>query len=276
MASLQMLNADDVLLIHTHLTREFAESNDPISPPGVKSIDLLESAVFRQHTGSGNTLKYPTPVQNAASLTYGICCNHAFHNGNKRTALVAMLVHLDRNRLVVKPGTSHSDLFELILAVAQHSLGQPKPDPRKKRVKTLRLSDDDEVKEIADWIQRRFRPIVRGEKPISYTRLRQILNSRGFSVESQRGNSVEIVRYVDEQRGFLWKKRTERVRKHVLFIPVSGDSSRVPMKTIKKVREVCALREEDGVDTEAFYNEEAVIDAIINQYRTLLRRLARR
>jgi death-on-curing protein len=238
-------------------------------------MNLLQSAVFRQHTGVGNTLKYPGAVENAASLTYGICCNHPFHNGNKRAALVAMLVHLDRNRLVVRPGTSHSDLFDLILAVAQHSLGQPKPDPRKKRTRIIRLSDDEEVREIAVWIKNRFRPIVRGEKPISYYRLRQILQTRGFHIESQRGNSVEIVRYIDVERGFF-KKRIERVRKHVLFIAVGGDSSRVPMKTIKKVREVCKLREEDGVDTSAFYNDEAVIDVIINEYRTLLRKLARR
>lgn len=143
-------------------------------------MNLLESAVFRQHTGSGNVMKYRTPAENAATLTYGICSNHAFHNGNKRTALVAMLVHLDKNRYVVKPGTSHTDLFELVRAIANHSLGQPRSDPRKRRPTVVKVSDDEEVAEITKWIDKRFRSIVRGEKPISFSRLRQILNARGF------------------------------------------------------------------------------------------------
>ena len=184
-----------------------------------------------------------------------------------------MLVHLDRNRLIVRPGTSHRDLFDLFLSIASHTVGQP---PRSRRGQTPRLTADEEVDEIAKWIGKRFRPLIRGERPITYARLRRILEARGYDVEPQKGNSAEIVKYVDEERGFLWKRRIERVRKHILHIPVSNDSARVPVRAIKKVREVCSLREQDGVDTEAFYDEEVVIDAIINEYRTLLRRLARR
>ena len=31
---------------------------------------------------------------------FGICCDHPFHNGNTRTALVTMLVHLDNNQQI--------------------------------------------------------------------------------------------------------------------------------------------------------------------------------
>ena len=95
---LQTLTTADLTTIHERLVEDFASTRDPISPPGVRSIALLEPAVGRQHTGLGETLKYPRPIENAATLAYGICCHHAFHNGNKRTALVAMLVHLDRNK----------------------------------------------------------------------------------------------------------------------------------------------------------------------------------
>jgi len=74
---------------------DFAGTGDPIAPPGVRSMTLLESAVSRQHTALGGRLKYADPVSSAATLLYGICSDHPFHNGNKRTALVAMLVHLD-------------------------------------------------------------------------------------------------------------------------------------------------------------------------------------
>ena len=82
---IETLSSHDVLSIHEVLTADFAAAADPISPSGVKSMELLESAVGRQHAGFHDRLKYDTPVSNAAALTYGICLNHPFHNGNKRT-----------------------------------------------------------------------------------------------------------------------------------------------------------------------------------------------
>ena len=95
---LKTLNVEEVLRIHDILVEDFLASNDPISPAGVRSEQLLESAVSRQWTGLGQILKYPTPVESAATLLYGICGDHPFHNGNKRTALVSMLAHLDKNK----------------------------------------------------------------------------------------------------------------------------------------------------------------------------------
>jgi hypothetical protein len=41
-----MLTADDVAQVHERLTFDFSLSPDPISPPGIRSVDLLESAVI--------------------------------------------------------------------------------------------------------------------------------------------------------------------------------------------------------------------------------------
>src|SRR5258708_5585031 len=98
---LSILTCDDVLQIHEALCADFAESGDPIAPNGVKSQPLLESAVGRQDTGAWRTRKHPDAIANAATLTYGLCNDHPFHNGNKRTALVSMLAHLDRNHLTL-------------------------------------------------------------------------------------------------------------------------------------------------------------------------------
>src|SRR4030095_6384084 len=93
------LSTTEVRGIYYVVVRDFAESGDPVSPIGVKCSNTLESTVARQNTGYGEYQKYGTALLSAATLTYGICCNHPFHNGNKRTALVSMLCHLDRNNL---------------------------------------------------------------------------------------------------------------------------------------------------------------------------------
>ncbi|MEQ1694067.1 MAG: type II toxin-antitoxin system death-on-curing family toxin [Gemmatimonas sp.] len=123
------LTASDVLAIHETLAADFAAAADPISPAGIKSHDLLESAVSRQFTGYDSRLKYNTPTSNAASLTFGICCNHPFHNGNKRTALVSLLCHLDRNDLAIDHTTTHDDLYAFMLKVASHGFSEKSAKP---------------------------------------------------------------------------------------------------------------------------------------------------
>ena len=91
------LTAGDIAKIHWVLVDDFSQSKDPIDPPGVRSQGLLESAAHRPRTALGTTDKYPTVAMAGAALLHSIVLNHAFHNGNKRTALVSTLVFTDRN-----------------------------------------------------------------------------------------------------------------------------------------------------------------------------------
>ncbi|MBD2958424.1 type II toxin-antitoxin system death-on-curing family toxin, partial [Burkholderia pseudomallei] len=109
-SAIRTISSDEVLSIHELLALDMANSGDAISPAGVKNEVLLHSAVGRQTTGFGDKLKYNTVEANAATLCYGICCNHPFHNGNKRTALVAMLSHLDRNDRTFDSSVSQDNL----------------------------------------------------------------------------------------------------------------------------------------------------------------------
>src|SRR5262245_17511958 len=121
-----------------------------MSPSGVRSLALLESAVFRQSVSLGSTRKYPDPLSNAATLAFGLCCDHPFYNGNKRTALVAMLVHLDRNHLCLYR-TTQSMLYQFMLAVANHSLGV-RVDPRRPDKHPTTPSADEQVAAIREWL----------------------------------------------------------------------------------------------------------------------------
>jgi death-on-curing protein len=96
------LSVDDVLAIHNRVVSDFADDDDPVGFAGPRDEGrLLESVVARQEVGLGDVLKYPDAWSSAATLTFGICCGHPFHNGDKRTALVAMLAHLERNELTI-------------------------------------------------------------------------------------------------------------------------------------------------------------------------------
>jgi len=97
---IRFLTPDEVTSFHLALAKDFALHRDPIVPVGVKSDNLLASAVFRPHTSIGRSLKYPTIEMASAALIHSIIHNHPFHNGNKRTALVSMLVMMDENGLI--------------------------------------------------------------------------------------------------------------------------------------------------------------------------------
>src|ERR1700687_4420050 len=150
----------DVLGIYSIIVDDFVASNDPISPSGVRDQGLLESAVHRQQAGFDGRLKYPHPVSNAASLAYGLCCDHPFYNGNKRAALVSMHVHLDRNELTLL-GVDQGDLYDLMIDIADHRLAIR--SDRRQRGDGGRLHPDEEVQALHKWLRERTHRIDRGE-----------------------------------------------------------------------------------------------------------------
>jgi death-on-curing protein len=182
----QTLTAADVLSIYDVVVKDFAESDDPISPVGLKSMNLLESAVSRQHTGFQGEDKYEAPILNAATLAYGICCDHPFHNGNKRTALITMLCHLDRNDLTFVEGITQEELYNFMRDIAGHEF-----------VNRPGMGDysDEEVQEIARWLRRRTRRVEHGERIITCRELKGILGQYGIVLENLVGNHVDVVRY---------------------------------------------------------------------------------
>jgi len=268
-----MLTCEDVERIHYVLCADFAEAEDPIGYGGVKSQALLESAVGRQYAGFGPFRKYPDPLSNAATLTFGICNDHPFHNGNKRTALVSMLAHLDKNRLALKGSVRQDDLYDLMLALANHHLTRERIPPRsRRRIGFLRFDADHQVFELAHWLRSRVDKVRRGERQITYRQLRHVLKPHGYVLGQKRSNVVSVDREVIARKGIL--RREQRVEyKTIGRIGYRNEGETVSIKTIKELRRICKLREEDGVDTDAFYEGADVIDTFVNKYRTVLRRL---
>lgn len=257
------LSVEEVMGIHECLIGDFARSEDPIGPPGVLLRGKAEAAVGRQTAGYHDVLKFDTPASNAATLGYGLCCGHPFHNGNKRTSLVAMMCHLFKNDWTFEDSISQDALYDFMLNVANHvysGRGKGIPDP------------DVEVEEMSRWIRRRIRRIERGERVITFRELKAILTSYEFVFEELRGNSMEIVRYETQSRLFGLSKKL--VRRRVRRMGNPGDGKTVSVGEIREIRNACGLSEEQGVDSHAFYNKVTPVDYFINRYRRTLDRLA--
>ena len=106
------LQQNFVIAIHERLISEHGGSG------GLRDIGLLESALARPlHLF---TYGKPSVVELAAAYAVGIAKNHAFIDGNKRTAFVAAAVFLSRNGL--RLNASEADATVAMLGVAEGNL----------------------------------------------------------------------------------------------------------------------------------------------------------
>lgn len=92
--------------------------------PGLRSRELLESAVAApQATMMGAPMIYE-PIEIAAAYLFYLCSNHAFVDGNKRVALATCLVFLSENGLLPQETLDADDWETLTLAVAAGALSR--------------------------------------------------------------------------------------------------------------------------------------------------------
>ncbi len=277
------LEYEDVKNIHFALVEHFVLNDDPINPPGVRSPDLLHSAVERQRVGWKGYLKYIDPRDVAATLVYGIVLDHPFHNGNKRTGLVVGLAHLERNGYMPKPDVKERDIYKMILGVAQHLPAEEwgvRSFAKRAQVLPGRLHDPDaEVSSLGQWFRRNMRVAEKKDRSIRFHVLKKLLRRHSVVFGSPDRSYIDV--FIEEETvssGFLGLGPSSKkiVRRKVGQIKFDGESAMVPVNTVRLVRQMCSLRPEDGVDARVFYDLEAKVDHLLCQYQHVLRRLANR
>lgn len=64
---------------------------------GIRDTSLLESALNAPFQTFGDEELYPSIIEKASRLCYGLIKNHPFIDGNKRIGVYAMLVFLELN-----------------------------------------------------------------------------------------------------------------------------------------------------------------------------------
>jgi death-on-curing protein len=186
-----------------------------------------------------------------------------------------MLAHLDKNHLTLK-GVRQDDLYDLMMSLAERGLTTERIAPKvRRRLGELRFDSDHQVAELARWLEPRTERVRRGERPITYRQLRPLLQRHGYVLgDPVRGNQIPVLREEQRKTGVL-RRETKVTLKPIGRIGYRNEGETVSVKTMKEIRRLCRLTEEDGVDSVAFYDGSEVIDSFVNQYRTVLRRLAK-
>lgn len=177
-----MPSKDNVIEIHFELAKIFEKQEDPISPVGVKSESMLESAVNRPNTGIGDQDKYTTLEQKCAALFHSLTKNHPFHNGNKRTALVSLLTTLHRNDKRLKNEVLDDEVYDFVVSVTADTF------PNEEQT----LSADEIIREIAKWI--RSRSTTTSVKITNMTPVNFIKSAKSLGATTKKTGNFYIVR----------------------------------------------------------------------------------
>lgn len=111
---MKKLTKEQILMIHNELIRETGGS------VGLRDEGLLDSALNAPFQGFGDVDNFPSLQQKGARLGYGLICNHAFVDGNKRIGAHIMLLFLSLNGIELE--YTQEELSDLILNVAAGKL----------------------------------------------------------------------------------------------------------------------------------------------------------
>jgi len=107
--------------------------------PGIRDEALLESAVAAPQASMMGKPLISEPTEIAAAYLFYLCRNHAFIDGNKRTALAACLVFLESNNLLPRTKLSADEWEAFVLDVAAGKLDRDQTTRRlRKLVKPIR------------------------------------------------------------------------------------------------------------------------------------------
>ena len=113
MSAIDFLNVEDVLQLHEDLIDRYGGTH------GIRSDDLLQSAVAQPQATFGTDYLHSDIFHMAAAYAFHIAQNQPFLDGNKRTGLHAALVFLDFNGYSISPSTR---LVQAMIQIAEHCL----------------------------------------------------------------------------------------------------------------------------------------------------------
>jgi death-on-curing protein len=207
-------------------------------------------------------LKNPTVEMAAAALLHGLVHDHPFYNGNKRTALVSMLVFMDENGMLLT--CDEGSLFKLVLQLAQHAIAK---GPRHEL-------PDREVLAVTRIIRRSARLMEKGDRALPWRQLNRILAAHGceFSFPAT-GNRINIQRRVRSRTRWLGRPKEVTLKIQTFY---GSDGREVDRTAINRIRRELYLDDDHGVDSAAFYDDASITASeFITRYRKTLRRLAR-
>ncbi len=268
------LTTDEIIELHKILCEnyELLPEMEPVSPPGIKNNDMLESAVSRQIVGSGDYYKYSNVYSNCATLVFGLVKNHSFHNGNKRIGFLALIKHLYLNGYVIRPNLGHKEIYELLRTLADSSMGEHAKIYNKhfyKINKRIRWTDETQINYLTLWLRQNteHKNTKIKQKTIPINDLERLLKAKNLETNFS-GKFLMISKKNSLIQDLLFKKSLKRDY-------IIKDTKNVPLSLVEQMRRDFEISFLDGIDNSSFYNEDDIVSNEIVSYKKIIYKLAK-
>lgn len=111
-----ILNKKHIISLHSCLIKQSGGLD------GVRDERLLDSALKSPFQTFEEEELYPTVQKKAACLCFGLINNHAFHDGNKRIGILAMMTFMELNGMEIF--CTNEELIELGIGIASGKIAQ--------------------------------------------------------------------------------------------------------------------------------------------------------
>ena len=116
MKKITFLTLSEVIEIHSNQIKLYGGKE------GIRDISLLSSAVAMPYATFSGEYLHRDIYEMAAAYAFHICRNHAFIDGNKRTALASSLVFLELNGISI--ADPEERLYEALMNIASGKLSK--------------------------------------------------------------------------------------------------------------------------------------------------------
>ena len=245
-----LIKPDDVLRAHYLIADYFVGMGEEVLY-GVKTPDLLYSAINRQEVVFAGKNKWNSPLEKCATLFYGLVKNHAFHDGNKRTALLIALYNL--HLIGRTPTEKQKDFEQLTVRIAGNKLSDYKVYQKYKD------KEDSEILTITNILKKLTKKTDKRFYAMTFKEFGKRLENYGYYMTAPEKNYVKIYKY----RSYIWRKD--------IFIRQIGCpslNSQINEKAAKTI-----LKDVGVEDNYNFFKGGEPLYKLIEDYRTPLARL---
>lgn len=259
-----LMNVSDALRAYFALADYFMDKSSEYTETmlvGLRSDDLLYSALGRQVVSFGGKAKYTNAIDVCSTLFFGMVKNHSFSDGNKRTALLLLLYQLDRYGYY--PCCSVKEYERLVVAVAANTLSTKYNNTWKKYKKF----DDVEVRTISHLLRNMTKKKDHSyHLKITFSSMIKALEKHGVSSEIA-GGKIHLKRSITQGHSIF---KTEKKLKYTCVF--GGWTRCIGPQTARDMLTALELYNQFP-DYQAFIGGEEPYYMLIQNFEGPLRRL---
>jgi len=259
-----ILSEKDVFDAH-FLLADFFISTGELARFGILNFDMLSSAVARQFVGYGKESKWNDPYSKIATLTFGLTKDHAFQDGNKRTALLCMVLALHRQKRIMT--CKKNELETLLVRIAANTMNEYKYFHRYQE----KHGEDAVVVFTADFLRSKSRVINNKFRTLTYEEFNQKLKQYDVWLENPNGAFIDVMQKEKEKKLFGLIQKDKPVKRLQIGFP--GMKRQINLKAVNCVLQATGLTPENGIDRQTFYEGTEPEYRLIEEYFEILKRL---